>query len=53
MFAIYRNWAGYPFLGVVAETEQDAWNYLDKTYGYNGWGCNRDGFIVKEIPIVK
>ena len=57
MVAIYKNICGYPFTGMVAENEKEAWAYLDAKYGYryNGvnLGCNHNAFIIKEVEFVK
>lgn len=62
MFAIYENCMNIPFIGVIAETEEKAWEYLDKKYGKevnlsNGTtilcGCNRDAFVIKKVNFVK
>lgn len=57
MVAIYKNICGRPFTGMVAETEKEAWAYLDEKYGhrYNGvnLGCNHDAFTIEEVEFIK
>lgn len=62
MFAIYKNCANHPFVGVVVETEEKAWEYLDKKYGKeihlsNGTsalcGCSRINWIIEKIEFYK
>ena len=57
MVAIYKYEMGLKFIGKIAESEEKAWEYLDKTYGrqfYGEWiGCNRDAFELKEVEVVE
>jgi hypothetical protein len=56
MFGIYHYRGGLEFMGIVAKTEEDAWAYIDKTYGHEiggmWYGANHDSFVVKEIKLV-
>lgn len=52
MFGIYHYRGGLEFLGVVAKTEEEAWAYIEKTYGRVWCGANRDLFVVKKIKLV-
>lgn len=56
MFGIYYYSGGLKFMGIVADTKEKLWEYLDKKYGkeVNGvwYGCNKEGFIIKEIKKV-
>lgn len=57
MVGIYKNCCGYPFTGLIAENEAQAWAYLDDKYGYRykgvNLGCSHEAFIIKEIKMVK
>lgn len=57
MVAIYKNICGCPFTGMVAESEEKAWAYLDDKYGYRykdiNLGCNHDAFIIKEVKLIQ
>lgn len=55
MVGIYKNEVDMPFTGIVAESEDAAWKYLDKTYGRYiqgyGWAkCSRRKFVL--LPII-
>lgn len=56
MVGIYHYSGGLQFLGIIADTEEKAWEYLDKVYGKeinNIWyGCNKENFVIKEIKKV-
>ena len=49
MYAIYRNSCDNPFIGVIAKTEAEAWDYIDKTYGLG----KHNAFIVKKVILVE
>lgn len=58
MFGIYKYECGLQFTGLVAATEEEAWAYLDKTYGKeiygHRYGVSRNGaWAVKELKMVK
>jgi len=46
---VYKN--GLKFTGVVAETEEKAWEYLKET-SYTG-KVNKDAYVIKEIKVIK
>ena len=56
MVAIFKYECGLRFTGWVAESEEKAWQFLDKKYGkeIGGWwyGCNHEAFCIKEAEIV-
>ena len=58
MVGIYKYECGLKFTGVVANTEEEAWAYLDKKCGYeiNGkwYGYDRrcGAYEVKEVKMV-
>lgn len=60
MVGIYEYANGLVFTGIIAETEQKAWEYLDnktneKPLGKLGFGpikANRSAFVIKEVTVV-
>ena len=57
MVGIYKYENGLRFTGIVANTEKEAWAYLDKTYGKEIFGqkakCNRQAFELIELQMVE
>ena len=57
MVAIMTYENGLKFTGKIAQTEKEAWIYLDRVYGYKvgdqWYGANRESFKVIEIETVK
>ena len=57
MVAIYKYENGLKFTGKIAKSEEEAWEYLDKTHGHeiNGkwFGCNRRCYEVKEVEVIE
>ena len=56
MVAIFKMENGPKFTGLIAENEEKAWEYLDKTYGeeiYGVWyGVNRRAFEIREAKMI-
>ena len=38
MYGIYKKASGLYFTGIIAKTEKQAWDYLDKEYGHEAFG---------------
>ena len=57
MFGIYKFSFGLQFTGLVAETEEAAWAYIEKTYSKEIDGilfhANKDAFVVKKLELVE
>jgi hypothetical protein len=56
MVGIYKYENGLKFTGIIAKTEEEAWQYLDKIHGkvvYGvKYGCNREAYVIKKVTIV-
>lgn len=54
-YAVYKYECGLKFLGLIFETEEDAWDYLNETKKIirNGveWAINREAYEI--VPIQK
>lgn len=57
MFGIYKYESGLKFTGWIARTEKEAWNFLDKKYGFiyegENLGCNHNAFEVIRLKNVR
>ena len=58
MVAIFKYANGLQFTGLVAENENQAWEYLDKTYGTELYAegqfrCNHNAFCLKKVELIK
>jgi hypothetical protein len=59
MYGLYRVYGGHNFTGIVAKTEQEIINYLDKTYRnrttfedgtvFDNPAWNKDAWIIKPM----
>lgn len=49
MFGIYTFENGLKFTGIIAETEEKAWNYLKEKYNT----VNKEAFKIKKVEVVK
>jgi len=60
MVGIYEYANGLVFTGIIAETEQKAWEYLDNKVneefggklGFNPMKANRSAFAIKEVTVI-
>ena len=58
MFGIYKYECGLKFIGVVANTEAEAWAYLDKKCGreiggkWYGYDRSCGAYEVKKVEVV-
>lgn len=56
MVGIYKYENGLKFTGIIAKTEEEAWQYLDKIHGkiIHGvkCGCNREAYVIKNVTMV-
>ena len=57
MVAIFRYCNGLMFTGWVAKSEEEAWKFLDKKYGYiykDGTQdrCNHEAFKIVPVEII-
>lgn len=56
MYGIFRYANGLQFTGLIAYSEEEAWDYLDKKYGewIHGvfYGCNRRAFEVQKLTTI-
>lgn len=57
MVAIFKYENGLKFTGWVAESEEKAWQFLDKKYGHEIYNikcnCNHEAFYLKKIEKVE
>lgn len=56
MVAIFKYENGLKFTGLVAESEEKAWEFLDEKYGREiygvKYGCNHEAFCLKKVEVV-
>ena len=56
MIAIFKYENGLKFTGLVAESEEKAWEFLDEKYGREvygiKYGCNHEAFCLKKVEVV-
>lgn len=57
MVGIFKYASGLRFTGWVADSEEEAWHFLDEKYGkwIDGvhYGCNRRAFSIEPITHIK
>lgn len=56
MVAIFQYYGGLHFTGYLAESEEQAWKFLDEKYGFTfkgeNFGCNHNAFCLINAEMI-